>query len=218
MAGRYVKVYTDFADAMLPLQDAEVGRLFRAMLIYAESGEVPDLRGNERFVWAVAKSNIDQCNKAYEKMCSRNKNNATSRYQSQPVATSGNQSQPVVANKDIYKHMPSKDMIKSDMFDNFWSAYPKKAGKKDAMKVWSKINPSQQIAEKILVGLEKCKSSQQWRDGFIPNASTFLNGERWNDELPTVRRKASAAIAYQQHDYTDAELDSLLVDLDSEVT
>lgn len=56
----YLKVPTDFGKAMAALGDAERGRLFTAMLFYAADGTVPDLRGNERFMWPTAKLNIDR--------------------------------------------------------------------------------------------------------------------------------------------------------------
>ena len=62
---RYLKVFTDFAGSIEELNDAEVGRLFRAMLSYAESGTVPDLKGNERFIWGTAKMNIDKQSISY---------------------------------------------------------------------------------------------------------------------------------------------------------
>ncbi len=57
---KYLKVFTDFADAMEELGDAERGRLFTAMLKYAETGAAPDFRGNERFIWPVARLQIDR--------------------------------------------------------------------------------------------------------------------------------------------------------------
>ena len=57
---KYLKVFTDFAEILEPLQDAEVGRLFKSMLAYAETGAAPDLRGNEKFVWNAAKQIIDR--------------------------------------------------------------------------------------------------------------------------------------------------------------
>lgn len=56
----YLKVFTDFARAIEPLSDAEKGRLFVAMLEYAERGAEPDFRGNERFIWPTAKLQIDR--------------------------------------------------------------------------------------------------------------------------------------------------------------
>ena len=56
----YLKVFTDFAPSLELLGDVEAGRLFKAMLKYAESGEDTELRGNEKFLWMVAKANIDR--------------------------------------------------------------------------------------------------------------------------------------------------------------
>lgn len=57
---KYLKVWTDFIDVLETLEDAEVGRLFRAMLQYAATGEEPGrFDGNERFIWPVARRDID---------------------------------------------------------------------------------------------------------------------------------------------------------------
>ena len=57
----YLKVWTSFRESIAPLNDSEKGRLFDAMLLYAETGEEPsEFRGNERFLWAVAKQDIDR--------------------------------------------------------------------------------------------------------------------------------------------------------------
>lgn len=69
-------------------------------------------------------------------------------------------------------------------FDEFWAAYPKKVGKGDARKAFQKVKVP---LETILKAVEAQKASAQWtkEDGrFIPNPSTWLNQERWCDELP----------------------------------
>ena len=56
----YIKVYTDFLPILEPLKDEEIGRLFVAMLRYAETGEEPTtLVGQEAILWAVCKRDID---------------------------------------------------------------------------------------------------------------------------------------------------------------
>lgn len=66
---KYIKVYADFADALALLGDAEQGRLFMAMLRYAQNGTEPDFRGNERFLWPQAKAGIDRCTNTYGNRC-----------------------------------------------------------------------------------------------------------------------------------------------------
>ena len=64
---KYLKVWTDLRNNLKPFSDAEKGRLFDAMMEYAESGTEPDLRGNERFIWETVKSEIDRQRTAYDK-------------------------------------------------------------------------------------------------------------------------------------------------------
>ena len=66
---KYIKVYADFADALALLGDAEQGRLFMAMLRYAQTGTEPDFRGNERFLWPQVKAGIDRCTNTYGNRC-----------------------------------------------------------------------------------------------------------------------------------------------------
>lgn len=71
-------------------------------------------------------------------------------------------------------------------FDEFWKRYPKKVAKKAAFKIFKKINPSDALIKQILAALERHAASEKWQcDGgkYIPNATTWLNGERWEDEL-----------------------------------
>lgn len=89
---KYLKVFVDFADKIELLGDAERGRLFTAMLEYASSGAEPDLRGNERFIWPTAKSEIDRQSESYKARCETNRKNITSRYESIRIATNRNES------------------------------------------------------------------------------------------------------------------------------
>lgn len=71
------------------------------------------------------------------------------------------------------------------MFDKFWKAYPKRKDKKRAYKVFMKIKPDDKLLEKMLSCIEREKQSLDWlKDNgqYIPYPSSWLNGERWNDE------------------------------------
>lgn len=128
----YIKVFTDFVKVMEPLGDAERGRLFTAMLEYAERGTEPNFRGNERFIWPAAKLNIDRCAEEYEKMTSKNRENGKkggrpSKKQN-PVGFNENPKNPAVfletqksqdkdkdkdKDKEIYKKEIDKEKIKT---------------------------------------------------------------------------------------------------------
>ena len=64
---KYLKIFTDFLDVVEPLDDEECGRLFKAMLGYSLDGREPQLTGNERFLWVVARQHMDREAEVYEK-------------------------------------------------------------------------------------------------------------------------------------------------------
>lgn len=71
-------------------------------------------------------------------------------------------------------------------FDEFWSAYPKKAAKDEAAKAFAKRKPDAALLDTMLKAISAQKASEQWRkDGgqFIPNPATWLNQGRWQDEV-----------------------------------
>ena len=89
-------------------------------------------------------------------------------------------------NKAIKKQNKELNELQEKQFDKFWQAYPKKVSKKQAQKSWKKINPSLELFEKILKALEMVKQTEQWKKDngkFIPYPATWLNQERWTDEI-----------------------------------
>jgi hypothetical protein len=52
---------------------------------------------------------------------------------------------------------------------------------KAALQAWNRINPP---LDDVLAGIKKYKKSGRWDDKkFIPLPSTFINKERYDDEL-----------------------------------
>ena len=71
-------------------------------------------------------------------------------------------------------------------FDAFWNLYPKKQGKGACKKIWKKIKVSGELLNIVLAAVEKQKQSKQWtkeNGQFIPMPATWLNQERWDDEI-----------------------------------
>lgn len=81
-------------------------------------------------------------------------------------------------------------------FERFWTAYPKKVGRKPTQRKFSTLK--EEIMPKIFEELEKQKLSKQWREGFIPNPLTWLNQERWNDETSPITREQEAHALVEQ--------------------
>ena len=69
-------------------------------------------------------------------------------------------------------------------FEQFWQAYPKKVKKKRAQELYLKVTSANQATDdQILKGLSAYLQSREVKSGYISDPTTWLNGERWNDEI-----------------------------------
>lgn len=70
------------------------------------------------------------------------------------------------------------------LFESFWGHFPRKLARKDAEKAWLKIRPAEQLA--VIEGIKKHVAfwkQQGTEKQYIPYPATWLNGERWKDEI-----------------------------------
>lgn len=83
----------------------------------------------------------------------------------------------------------SKEIELNKDFEDWWNEYPKKKSKKEAEKAY--IKARKKASKELLLNalLEILNKDWKFREDkqFIPNASTWLNQERWNDEVQTVK-------------------------------
>jgi len=86
----------------------------------------------------------------------------------------------------------SKDLSVTgfDSFAEFWHLWPRSEGKAAAGKAWAKA--VKMIDPTLLLELVRVYVAYPNRPDveFIPHASTWLNGERWNDGPPVARSNA----------------------------
>jgi len=80
-------------------------------------------------------------------------------------------------------------------FTAFWDVYGKKVARPDAERAFAKALRKTDAATIIIAAAEHL--AWQQRSGndpkFIPNAATWLNGERWNDERPEPSTQSKPA-------------------------
>ena len=129
---------------------------------------------------------------------------------------------------DIYSTPPTsprrgsgrKKSADMDGFDLFWQEYPRKAAKAAALKAWQKLNPSPELVERILAHVRDHKRSPDWiKDGgqFVPHPATFLNGRRWEDDIPPDTGPGMAYHGYQERTAHKTLKDTgTVVDLDQD--
>ena len=82
-------------------------------------------------------------------------------------------------------------------FEIFWSLYPRKRSRTEALKAWGKLSPTVWEATVMMAAVALAAETEDWqRDGgqYIPHASTWLRGRRWEDHLaPTANGSRPSA-------------------------
>lgn len=119
-------------------------------------------------------------------------NPTTVRRKNEPLSEKPSTEKPTTENptliNNIYNKTTPRNPPEGDAaFDRFWSRYPRKQDKAKARRAWAKLAPDGALAERIMAALEVQRRSESWtREGgrYIPMPSTWLNGRRWEDELP----------------------------------
>lgn len=202
--------YESFYKAAKRIKDPTArAEVYDAICEYALYGNEPDidvLSEMAAIAFELIKPNLDASRKKAEsgklggrkkqsestfeangsKTEAKRKQNEASEKQEQTESKKENKKEKEGENKiEIENKKKSYD---ADGFAAFWAAYPKKAGKADALKAWNKLAPDVVLQEQMGKALEVQKQSQQWRkDGgqYIPMPATWLNGKRWEDEVQT---------------------------------
>ena len=71
-----------------------------------------------------------------------------------------------------------------EMFERFWQLYPRGENKQGAIRAWDRLRPDEALMQRMSRALKAQLMSDQWTVGIgIPYASTWLNGQRWEDVL-----------------------------------
>ncbi|MBX4188462.1 MAG: hypothetical protein KW793_05040, partial [Candidatus Doudnabacteria bacterium] len=85
-------------------------------------------------------------------------------------------------------------------FEKFYSVYPRKKGKQDAVKWFKKEKPSIEFVSMLIEDVNK-RLATEWKGKepqYLPYPATYLNGKRWEDGI-------DVPIAQQNHDKEQKE-------------
>ena len=109
------------------------------------------------------------------------------KYQSNEPTNEPTNNQRVTTTKNNKKEKKYINLLKDKVekgFDIFWAKYPNKKGKVNAKKAFIKKAKDIETLKEIITGLDKVLVEWKDRDKqYIPHPATWLNGERWEDEL-----------------------------------
>jgi hypothetical protein len=117
----------------------------------------------------------------------------TSPNRATPPSKSGYSPSPDWATEPEVKTRIEPVVQKNNYFDEFWKAYPRKTNKGFARKVFEKLKVDDAMLTKMIQAIY-VQNKNVWKDKdqqYIPHPSTWLNGERWDDEVVVKPMSAS---------------------------
>jgi len=115
------------------------------------------------------------------------------------VSETPNETPPEQNRTDTDKHLSDSDesnapVSKADhrnaRFEEWWEVYANKVSRKKSESAWRNLKWAKlgiEPADLIADTHRRHELDPQWLKGFQPNPLTYLNGERWNDDLPAAK-------------------------------
>lgn len=161
------------------------------------TGEITDTSTSKYRVITVVKYDN------YQDVNRQNNSQSTGNQQASNSQSTGNQQQYNNNNKNN-----NEKKNNNELFDRFWSVYPRKVSKVSALKAFEKLKVDEELLNTMISAIEKQKKSDQWiRDNgqYIPHPSTWLNQHRWEDEVTVRPNRVLPAQDFQQRDYSGVQ-------------
>jgi hypothetical protein len=121
---------------------------------------------------------------------------AAVRQQSDSSPTKPDSPAPPTPTPDLKEQEQKSSARQAERFADWWAVYPKKVKRKDAESLWAR-RKFDVIADQLIADvLNRTANDDGWQRGYVPDPTTYLNQERWNDEVraaPTARAGPPAA-------------------------
>lgn len=137
-------------------------------------------------------------------------------YQSNNLTTTSQEISPVIDNSNNNQYNTfdnnnynNKETLKESQFEQFWKEYPKKVDKKGSYRAFIRIEKLDEKFDTIMNALKEQKNSLQWQKEngqYIPNPTTWIHQERWEQVLPKSKEIIS-------HQYTKEDFDNMYDEL-----
>lgn len=170
-------LYAENINQISLLSDEEAGKIFKAVLTYAGTGEITHFDDRLlQIIFTIFQSQIDRNSEKWEetrkKRAEAGKKGGKQNQANQANASFAKQIKQNQANQAVNVSVNVNDNIPplsplggegvcESEFEAFWEAYPKKASRLNALKSWEKLNPDSKLIREISAALESQKKSEQ---------------------------------------------------------
>jgi len=217
MAREYFKCFHSYFEKTKSLTDAEVGRLFRALLKFSATGEAPSLAGRESIAFDFIADEIVRDQDAYAQLCRQNAQNRAQRPSTtvndrERNATEGYETDKVEGIRNKKEISPNGDTKKKG-----FQPPSLEEVKARCEALGYKVNPEAFIAHYQSVGWKVGKNPMKdWQAALAGwNARENPMFRSVKDDMP--KRKKNPALTYSQRPpMSQEEFLKLCINLDSE--
>jgi hypothetical protein len=93
----------------------------------------------------------------------------------------------IADSKETLHYNNSYNNKDNNTFEEFWKAYPRKENKKKSKDLWVRKKLGEKLPD-IISFIERARETERWEEGYIPQPTTFLNGERWEDDIRSYNK------------------------------
>jgi hypothetical protein len=210
MAREYFKCFHSYFEKTKSLTDAEVGRLFRALMQYSASGEAPSLAGRESIAFDFIADEIKRDQDAYAQLCRQNAQNRAQRPSTtvndrQREVTEHNETDKVEGIRKNIKEIPSNEGTKKSRA--FQPPTLEEVKERCAEKGYT-LDPE---------AFMSYYSANGWKVGRNKMVSWVDALAGWESREKQYRRpKQNAALKYEQKPINQTDFDALVVNLGEE--
>lgn len=210
----YLKIWTSFEEIIEPLNESERGRLFTAMLHYARCEELPELKGNERFTWPIAKQAIDRARAESEKQTANGSKGGRPKINPEkPTETQQNPEKPTetLKDKDKEKENIKETTLKGSKEKPLARFTPPTV---EEVSAYCKERGNRVNAQRFV----DFYAAKGWKIGQNPMKDWKAAVRTWEqrDDSPARPAKVVSAQQYTQRQYTEDELMAVSDDLIAE--
>ena len=105
----------------------------------------------------------------------------------QPLRYPPSTIEPELNNRIKQVELNNNRVREADLFELFYSAYPKKVGKSVAKKAFARLKPTPEFTKMLITDCRKRIDAGEWCTGndkqFIPGPAPYLNQRKWEDEI-----------------------------------
>lgn len=164
-----------------------------AICEFGLNGKEIDLNGVSNILFTSIKPQLEANTKRYKSGLKGGRPKKTNNQEITKLKPKTNQNKTkekpnVNVNDNVNDNVNVNENI-SAWFETFWREYPRKVNKKKSKEKFMKICKDEETYNQIMRGLRNQKNTYDWKKNngqFVPHPTTWLNGERWKDEIETA--------------------------------